>query len=108
MIDKKLGDKTMCFEISLGNDGNMLDGHNESYQENDSGSENETLESILSHGSWQSTTAPTKPMTHDRLYYFLPYWDDKPCMYIRSVWPDYRKRMYNSNIIGKIVDKSEI
>lgn len=55
--------------------------------------------------SWQSTTSPTKPMTHDKIYYFLPYWDNKPCMHIRSVWPDYRRRMYNSNIIGKIAEK---
>lgn len=55
--------------------------------------------------SWQSTTTPTKPMTHDKLYYFLPYWDNKPCMHIRSVWSDYRRRMYNSNIIDKIAEK---
>jgi len=54
---------------------------------------------------WQSTTPPVKPMTHDRLYYFLPYWDDKPCMYVRSVWPDYRRRMYNSNLIARIIEK---
>ena len=30
MIDKKLGDKPMYFEISIGNAGNALDGHNES------------------------------------------------------------------------------
>lgn len=30
MIDKKLGDKAICFEISIGNAGNSLDGHNES------------------------------------------------------------------------------
>ena len=62
-------------------------------------------DSATSEGSWQSTTSPAKPMTHDRLYYFLPYWDDKPCLHVRSIWPDYRRRMYNSNIIGKIIDK---
>lgn len=30
MIDKKLCDKPMYFEISIGNAGNALDGHNES------------------------------------------------------------------------------
>lgn len=44
-------------------------------------------------------------MTHDKIYYFLPFWDDKPCMHVNSVWPDYRRRMYNSNIISKIVDR---
>lgn len=55
--------------------------------------------------SCQSTTPSNKPMTHDKIYYFLPYWDNKPCLHVRSIWPDYRRRMYNSNIINKIVDK---
>lgn len=34
MIDKKLGEKPIFFELSIGNAGNMIDGHNESnYQE---------------------------------------------------------------------------
>lgn len=66
--------------------------------------EEDDLQEVLS-GSWQSTTPANKPMTHDKIYYFLPYWDDKPCLHVRSIWPDYRRRMYNSNIIGKIVDK---
>lgn len=64
------------------------------------------VESVsVDSGSWLSTTSPTKPMTHDKLHYFMPYWDNKPCMHVRSVWPDYRRRMYNSNIIGKIAEK---
>ncbi|XP_076628965.1 otoferlin isoform X7 [Colletes latitarsis] len=112
MIDKKLGDKPMYFEISIGNAGNALDGHNESSKmcemgpkSGTSGEQEELLE-VLS-GSWQSTTPPSKPMTHDKIYYFLPYWDDKPCLHVRSIWPDYRRRMYNSNIISKIADKLE-
>jgi len=66
--------------------------------------EEEDLQEIIA-GSWQSTTPSNKPMTHDKIYYFLPYWDDKPCLHVRSIWPDYRRRMYNSNIISKIVDK---
>ncbi|XP_025988063.1 otoferlin isoform X2 [Solenopsis invicta] len=110
MIDKKLGDKPMYFEISIGNAGNALDGHNESFKMYDTKSgtsgEEEELQEVLA-GSWQSTTPASKPMTHDKIYYFLPYWDDKPCLHVRSIWPDYRRRMYNSNIIGKIVDKLE-
>ena len=30
MIDRRLGDKPLYFEISIGNAGNSLDGHNES------------------------------------------------------------------------------
>ncbi|KAM0725203.1 Otoferlin [Formica fusca] len=112
MIDKKLGDKPMYFEISIGNAGNALDGHNESFKMYDAGSrggtsgEENDLQEVLT-GSWQSTTPANKPMTHDKIYYFLPYWDDKPCLHVRSTWPDYRRRMYNSNIIGKIIDKME-
>jgi hypothetical protein len=39
MIDKKLGDKPLFFEISIGNAGNSLDGHNETskdFNESDS------------------------------------------------------------------------
>jgi len=32
MIDKKLSDKPVYFEISIGNAGNALDGHNESFK----------------------------------------------------------------------------
>ncbi|CAH1371731.1 unnamed protein product, partial [Tenebrio molitor] len=105
MIDKKLGDKPVYFEISIGNAGNAIDGHNESAKEHYD-SDSDELETVTADsGSWQSTTTPTKPMTHDKIYYFLPYWDNKPCMHIRSVWPDYRRRMYNSNIISKIAEK---
>ncbi|KAG8297658.1 hypothetical protein J6590_031698 [Homalodisca vitripennis] len=108
MIDKKLGDKPIFFELSIGNAGNTLDGHNETTQEPSDSDSDDNLEVVTSESiSWQSTTSPIKPMTHDRTYYFLPYWDDKPCMHVRSLWPDYRRRMYNSNIINKIVEKLE-
>lgn len=103
MLDKKLGDKPAYFEISIGNAGNAIDGHNESTKDV-SESDSDELETVTSD-SWQSTTIPMRPMTHDKLYYFLPYWDNKPCMHVRSVWPDYRRRMYNSNVIAKIADK---
>ncbi|RZF48118.1 hypothetical protein LSTR_LSTR002184, partial [Laodelphax striatellus] len=111
MIDKKLGEKPLFFELSIGNAGNTLDGHNETAQQfsdEDNDSDDNLAEVVTSESlSWQSTTSPIKPMTHDRTYYFLPYWDDKPCMHVRSLWPDYRRRMYNSNMIAKIVEKLE-
>nr|CAD7423852.1 unnamed protein product [Timema monikensis] len=137
MIDKKLGDKPIYLEISIGNAGNTIDGHNQTTRElSDSDSDDNIVvkitEALLvpplwihipsfnahhvlhlvevvttTEATWQSTTPPVKPMTNDRLYYYLPYWDNKPCMHVRSIWPDYRRRMYNSNIIAKIVDKLE-
>ncbi|XP_069701783.1 otoferlin-like [Periplaneta americana] len=108
MIDRKLGDKPIYFEISIGNAGNSLDGHNETTKDASESDSDENLETVTtSTPSWQSTTSPAKPMTNDHIYHFLPYWDDKPCMHVRSIWPDYRRRMYNSNIISRIVDKLE-
>lgn len=56
-------------------------------------------------GYWQSMTQPTKAASTDKNYYYLPYWDHKQCMHVRSIWPDRRRRMYNSNLISKIIEK---
>nr|CAD7193654.1 unnamed protein product [Timema douglasi] len=108
MIDKKLGDKPIYLEISIGNAGNTIDGHNQTTRELSDSDSDDNIEVVTTtEATWQSTTPPVKPMTNDHLYYYLPYWDNKPCMHVRSIWPDYRRRMYNSNIIAKIVDKLE-
>ena len=57
-------------------------------------SDEETLKA-----TWHSTTPPIKPLSHDRLYYFLPIWDDKVTLYwsdqvLRPVRP---ARAINSN-----------
>ena len=57
------------------------------------------------NATWHSTTPAVKPVSNDRQYYFLPYWDEKPTMWIRATFPDHRRRLYHSNVIGKIVDK---
>ncbi len=56
-------------------------------------------------GTWNSLTPAMKPLSHDRQYFFLPYWDEKPTMYIRSPFPDLRRRMYQSNVIDRIATK---
>lgn len=102
MLDKKLCDKTVYFELSIGNAGNSLDGHNESTCNNlNDDDELETVDTT----SYNSTTCSCKPTSHDKLHYFLPYWDYKPCMDVRCYFPDLRRRMYNSTMIGKITDK---
>lgn len=101
MIDKKLSDKSVYFELSIGNAGNSIDGHNES-QCNNVGDDGE-LE-LVDSTTFNSTTNSCKPISHDKLYYYLPYWDYKPCMNVRCYFPDLRRRMYNSNMISKLVD----
>lgn len=43
--------------------------------------------------------------SHPRNYFYLPYLERKPCIYIKSWWPDQRRRLYNANIIDHIADK---
>uniref|UniRef100_A0A3P9J1M4 Otoferlin n=1 Tax=Oryzias latipes TaxID=8090 RepID=A0A3P9J1M4_ORYLA len=54
-----------------------------------------------------STTPLMKPVITDRNYFHLPYFEKKPCVYIKSWWQDQRRRLYNSNIMDKIADKLE-
>lgn len=47
MLDKKLGDKPVYFEISIGNAGNAIDGHNESAKDYDSDSDELGMSVVL-------------------------------------------------------------
>ncbi|KAF2368428.1 C2 domain [Trinorchestia longiramus] len=103
MIERRVADKQVTFELSIGNAGNSFDGYSamrhssgDDESEEDSGPESVIAESSM----WQSTTPPMKPMTNDKIYYFLPYWDDKPCLFVRSLWQDHRRRLFNSNALS--------
>ncbi|KAK4312408.1 hypothetical protein Pmani_016177 [Petrolisthes manimaculis] len=109
MIEKRVSDKHVYFELSIGNGGNNLDGCSNARPSSDDDSDPESgPESISTETTmWQSTTPPAKPMTNDKIYYFLPFWDDKPCLYVRTVFQDHRRRLFNSNIIDGIATKLE-
>jgi hypothetical protein len=109
-----LTDKPISFEMSLGNAGNSLDGQLQTMATQNEDGQRTTLKHIFKFSSldedvlqatWHSTTPPSKPLSHDRLYYFLPVWDDKPSLYIRALQPDHRRRMYAANALSKIADK---
>ncbi|GIY60439.1 otoferlin [Caerostris extrusa] len=71
MIDRKVGEKPIYFEVTLGNAGNMLDGYRTTSKTDD-----EDLDSGSDSGDGsfygetscpvQSTTPPLKPTTKDR------------------------------------------
>ncbi|KAL0902706.1 hypothetical protein ABMA27_000522 [Loxostege sticticalis] len=107
MIDKRLVNKPLQFELSIGNTGNTLDGHNESLKKPQDLETDEIDDLAADTGYWQSTTTPTKATSSDKNYFYLPYWDHKQCMHVRSIWPDHRRRMYNSNLIANIIEKFE-
>ncbi|KAL9883742.1 otoferlin-like isoform 3-T8 [Glossina fuscipes fuscipes] len=107
MIDRKICDKTIFFELSMGNAGNSIDGHNESFSTALEDGEDGCLLETVDTTSFSSTTSACKPITHDKAHYYLPYWDYKPCMDVRCTLPDLRRRMYNSNMLSKIAEKFE-
>ncbi|XP_012659163.1 otoferlin [Otolemur garnettii] len=119
MIDRKNGDKPITFEVTIGNYGNEVDGLSRPQwsrprkepgdeeevdliqnSSDDEGSDNGDLASV-------SSTPPMRPQVTDRNYFHLPYLERKPCIYIKSWWPDQRRRLYNANVMDHIADKLE-
>uniref|UniRef100_A0A7N8Y6B1 Otoferlin n=1 Tax=Mastacembelus armatus TaxID=205130 RepID=A0A7N8Y6B1_9TELE len=121
MIDRKTGDKAISFEITIGNYGNQIDGVSKlsSSKKKKKDGESEEEESELIQNSSEdeadedrdlvsvSSTPLMKPVITDRNYFHLPYFEKKPCVYIKSWWQDQRRRLYNSNMMDKIADKLE-
>ncbi|XP_052746509.1 otoferlin [Bicyclus anynana] len=104
MIDRSVAEKPIQFELSIGNAGNSLNGTRESLRKPRDLAD---LESVnCDAGYWRSTTPAAKATSGERDHdHFLCYWEQKPCMHVRSVWPDLRRRLYNVNMINKIIDK---
>eukprot|EP00064_Thunnus_orientalis_P012952 superscaffoldBa00002049_g12988 len=118
MIDRKIGDKPMNFEVTIGYYGNEIDGVAKPQTKGKKGGgDGDEEETELIHNSSEdeidddgdltsvATTPPMKPVITDRNYFHLPYFERKPCVYIKSWWQDQRRRLYNANIIDNIADK---
>ncbi|CAK6966000.1 otoferlin-like [Scomber scombrus] len=120
MVDRKIGDKPINFEVTIGYYGNEIDGIAKPQRKGKrGGGDGDEEETELIHNSSDeemdddgdltsvATTPPMKPVITDRNYFHLPYFERKPCIYIKSWWQDQRRRLYNSNIIDNIADKLE-
>ncbi|XP_036397952.1 otoferlin-like [Megalops cyprinoides] len=121
MIDRKIGDKPISFEVTIGNCGNQIDGVTKPKmaRRKKEGGESDEEESELIQACSDdeteddrdfvsvSSTPPMKPVITDRNYFHLPYFENKPCIYIKSWWQDQRRRLYNANIMDQIADKLE-
>uniref|UniRef100_A0A2K5XWC5 Otoferlin n=1 Tax=Mandrillus leucophaeus TaxID=9568 RepID=A0A2K5XWC5_MANLE len=119
MIDRRNGDKPITFEVTIGNYGNEIDGLSRPQRpqpRKEPGDEEEvdliqnSSDDEASDGgdlASVSSTPPMRPLVTDRNYFHLPYLERKPCIYIKSWWPDQRRRLYNASIMDHIADKLE-
>ncbi|XP_050311727.1 otoferlin isoform X2 [Anthonomus grandis grandis] len=49
-----------------------------------------------------NVTVGQKPQKSGKNFFFLDFAEEKPCLRIKSKWPDFRKRMYHANMLEKI------
>ncbi|XP_023694974.1 otoferlin-like isoform X2 [Paramormyrops kingsleyae] len=117
MIDRKIGDKPINFEVTIGYYGNEVDGVQKPPSRKDDDAPGEGSNLMESSGGDEieddpdfvsvACTPALKPVITDRNYFHLPYFENKPCIYIKSWWQDQRRRLYNANMMDKIADKLE-
>ena len=171
MLDKKVADKNVQFELSMGNYGNFIDGQNISLKEGEEegmGSDDEngsmvdggqtakagglglmagvgstlglssarrgslapdkqplvggsTIRSRRASSNQSlntqamaeaanknqqfSTTPVARARSQDKQYYHMPFLEMKPCMHLTCNWHDHKRRLYNGNIMEKILQK---
>ena len=52
-----------------------------------------------------SASDPEKACSEDNMYYYMPFNETKPCLFVCAMFEDLRKRMFHTNLIDRIVEK---
>ncbi|KAK2537144.1 Fer1l6 [Columba livia] len=119
MIDRKVGDRPITFEVSVGNFGSITDGVSAGAGGKKKTRDGEVEEYLLHEEEDEithdlgvpliSTTPPEKPLITggNRNYQYLPYEEKKPCVCVKSYWGDQTFRLYFSNTLEKMADHLE-
>ncbi|XP_054471398.1 fer-1-like protein 6 [Anoplopoma fimbria] len=132
MIDRKIGDKPISFEFSMGNCGNVLEPpekpsvpvpspavrRRRALEVPDSGDITGSSSSLSTSPTSpllprdlqdmpftsKSTTPPQKPLIVEgnKYYMYLPLEKQKPCINVLSHWENRTYRLYNSNMLDNI------
>ncbi|XP_035743561.1 otoferlin-like [Vespa mandarinia] len=108
MIDRRrFGKKSIVFELSIGNAGNRRFSRDQCDLENDN-ENNRTGLIPRKRKDFQSQTVRRTTGTFDGKYNYLPLGSKKPCIYVRSWWPNFERRMFNINNLRFIVNFLEM
>uniref|UniRef100_A0A671L0L5 Fer-1 like family member 6 n=1 Tax=Sinocyclocheilus anshuiensis TaxID=1608454 RepID=A0A671L0L5_9TELE len=106
MIDRRIGDRPVSLEFTIGNFGNLIDGTAPppSKKKLEDVSVTTPLLDTAATMPCKSTTTPERPLFGDaqRHYMHLPIGTQKPCGYIYSSWEDRAYRLHHANMLDTI------
>ncbi|XP_033208643.1 otoferlin-like [Belonocnema kinseyi] len=107
MIDRsQFRTKFISFEINLGNAGNRQFSHGRCIpNESD---EPESEQTIKKNFDYESQTPSRATATMDGKYNYMPLGSSKPCIYVKSCWPNLQWRTMNSNILSFVANFLEL
>ncbi|KAH0549066.1 hypothetical protein KQX54_005671, partial [Cotesia glomerata] len=100
MIDRsRFMRKPISFEITIGNVGsNIFPSKMETYDQ----LSNQVI--LDKRPAFVSSTAPRLTATTDGKFNYLPLGSNKPCMYVKSWWPNLEWRVSNTNSLSYIAN----
>ncbi|KTF87287.1 hypothetical protein cypCar_00015917, partial [Cyprinus carpio] len=111
MIDRRISDRPISLEFTIGNFGNLIDGTAQptSKKKHEDVSVTTPLLDTAATMPCKSTTTPERPLFGDaqRHYMHLPIGAQKPCVYVYSSWEDRAYRLHHANMLDTIAQMFE-